>query len=412
MLRVSIPIEVPKVSVLNPNETSRSWQTAKRESAVQLYLSGVEGDSGDLIGARVAGFPLSLNVLPVTDWIDPAEISAAIAAVVQVDPDTPSSVKRFQKLAASVTTPLIAAAYDPPLALVRSLVRSGAHDVVPLPLCIEDLETSIAPLADDAAKRGAAIDASKSKVISVIKGVGGAGATALASQLAIRFAQSEAACGREACLIDLDVQFGDVAFQLGLKPKLSLSDLFEAGTRLDGSLLRATTTDHAGGLKVIAAPPEMMPLEGVSNEHLMEIVDLATREFGTVFVDLPSNWTNWSLSLVARSDLVLLVTELTVAGLNRARRQLKMLESQDLNNLDVRVIANRYDKSQARTIRPADVREALGQDIAYTVTNDFPLMRAAIDRGVPISDIKRKCAIAKDLDVLDAGIAAALGLER
>jgi pilus assembly protein CpaE len=106
------------------------------------------------------------------------------------------------------------------------------------------------------------------------------------------------------------------------------------------------------------------------------------------------------------------VTELTVAGLNRAKRQLRLLDSQDLGPLDVRVIANRYDKSQARTIRPSDVREALGQDIAYTISNDFPLMRAAIDRGVPISDIKRKSAIGKDLNVLDTGIAAALSLER
>jgi pilus assembly protein CpaE len=403
---------VPRVSVINPNETSKSWHTAKRESTVQLYLSGVEGDSAELVGARVAGFPIGLSIMPVTDWIDPEEISAAAAAVVQVDADTPASIKRFQKLAQTVSTPLIAAAYDPPLALVRALVRSGAHDVVPLPLSIEDLETSIAPVADEISNKRAGIEASTSKLVSVIKSVGGVGATALTSQLAIRFAESEAAFGREACLIDLDVQFGDVAFQLGLKPKLSLADLLDAGTRLDGDLLRATTTDHHGGLKVIAAPIEMMPLEGVSNEHLMEIVDLATREFGTVFVDLPTNWTNWSLSMVARSDLVLLVTELTVAGLNRARRQLKLLGSQDLGNLDVRVIVNRFEKSQTRNIRQADVREALGRDVAYTVTNDFPLMRAAIDRGVPISDIKRKSAIGKDLAVLDSGIAAALGLER
>ena len=54
----------------------------------------------------------------------------------------------------------------------------------------------------------------------------------------------------------------------------------------------------------------------------------------------------------------------------------------------------------------------LGRDIAYTVGNDFALMRAAIDRGVPISEIKRKSALAKDLDTLDAGLAAALGRER
>jgi pilus assembly protein CpaE len=31
---------------------------------------------------------------------------------------------------------------------------------------------------------------------------------------------------------------------------------------------------------------------------------------------------------------------------------------------------------------------------------------------VPIDEVKRKSAIGKDLDMLDAGIAAALGLER
>ena len=146
-------IRIDAVSVINPNETARNWQASKRESAVQLYLSGVEGDSADLVGTRVAGFPLSLNVVPVTDWIDPEELSGAVAAIVQVDASTPSSIKRFQKLAQTVATPLIAAAYDPPLALVRSLVRAGAHDVVPLPLNIEDLETSLAPLREELARK-------------------------------------------------------------------------------------------------------------------------------------------------------------------------------------------------------------------------------------------------------------------
>ena len=39
-------------------------------------------------------------------------------------------------------------------------------------------------------------------------------------------------------------------------------------------------------------------------------------------------------------------------------------------------------------------------------------MCAAIDRGVPIDEIKRKSNLAKDLDAIDTGLAAALGLER
>lgn len=398
------------MSVINPNETAKSWHAQKREQAVHLYLSGVEGDAAALVEARVAGFPLSLNVVPVTDWIDPEALSSAVAAVVQVDPDTPASIRRFQKLAQSGPTPLIAAAYDPPLALVRSLIRSGAHDVVPLPLDVEELETSLAPIRDKLAKQGK--HATNAKLVCVVKSVGGVGATALTSQLAIRFAESEAQHGREACLIDLDVQFGDAAFQLGLRPNLSLRELLEAGSRLDGDLLRATLTHHPSGLKVVAAPPEMMPLESLSSEHLIEIVDLAKRELGTVFVEMPTNWTNWSLSLLARADLVLLVTEMSVASLHRARRQLNLIDSQDLGNLDVRVVVNRFEKSVLRTIRPGDVREALGRDIGYMIANDFALMRSAIDRGVPIGEVKRKSALGRDIEILDAGVAVALGLAR
>ena len=400
------------MSVITPNETALNWKANKPEQGVYLYLSGAEGDAAELATTRIAGLPVNLNILPTSDWINPEELAGAAVAVIQVDADSAASMKRFEKLARSVEAPLIAAAYEPPLALVRSLLRAGAHDVVPLPLSFEDLQASIAPLAEQLGRRSEAVGLRHAKLVSVIKSVGGAGATALLSQLAIRFAEHEAPHGREACLIDLDVQFGDVAFQLGLQPKLSLGDLLEAGARLDGDLLRATTSEHSSGLKVIGAPEQMMPLEGISNEHMLRIVDMATREFGTVFVDLPTNWTNWSLSLVARSDMVVLVTELTVAGLNRARRQLALLHSQDLGKLDVRVVVNRFDKSLARMISLADAGKALGRDIGYTVAADSQLMRAAIDRGIPINEIKRKTVLGKDLDVLDAGIAAALGLER
>ena len=400
------------MSVITPNETALNWKANKREKAVHLYLSGADGDAAELATAKLAGFPVYLNILPTTDWINPEELDGAAAAVIQVDSDAAASIKRFQKLAAATETPLIAASYEPPLALVRSLIRAGAHDVVPLPLSFDDVETSLAPLTEEMSRRSTAAAATTAKLVSVMKSVGGVGATSLLTQLAIRFAEKEAVHGREVCLIDLDVQFGDVAFQLGLRPKLSLADLLDAGTRLDGDLLRATTTDHPSGLKVVTAPGEMMPLEGISNEHVLRIVDLATREFGTVFVDLPTNWTNWSLSLIARSDLILLVSELTVAGLNRARRQLNLLDSQDLNGLDVRVVVNRYDKSLARTVSVADAAKALGREVDYTIANDFQVMRGAIDRGVPINEIKRKTALGRDLDVLDAGIAASLGLER
>ena len=400
------------MSVINPNEASRSWRTHRRESSVHLYLSGADGDAAQLVGARVAGFALTLSLLSETDFIDPEELASAAAAVVQVNRDQPSSVKRFQKLAAATRTPLIAAAFEPPLAFVRSLIRAGAHDVVPLPLDIADLETSLAPIQADLAKQSDNASAASAKIVSIIKSVGGVGATALLTQVGIRFAEQEAARGREVCLIDFDVQFGDAAFLLGLQPSLSLADLIEAGARIDGDLLRATTAIHSSGLRVLASPPDMMPLESLSSDQLLQIVELAAKEFGTILVDLPTNWTNWSLSLLARSDVILLVTEMTIPSLYRARRQLDLIKSQELDDLDVRVVVNRFEKGLLKTIRVDDVRESLGREVSFTIANDHALMCAAIDRGVPIAEIKRKSALAKDLDILDAGIAAALGLER
>ena len=400
------------MSVINPNETASAWKAHKREAAVQLYLSGADGDAAGLVGARVAGFPLSLNVGPLTDPIDPEDLAGSAAAVVQVDPAEPKSMKRFEEIAAATRTPLIAAAYEPPLALVRQLVRAGAHDVVPLPLDIDDLETSLLPIRDQIKRNTSSAQSANGKMVCAIKSVGGIGATSLLTQVAIRASENEAKFGREVCLLDLDLQFGNAAFQLGLRPQLTFFDLIEAGGRLDGELLRATTTAHPSGLKVIGAPTSLMPLDAVSSEQIIEIVEIAKREFGTVFVDLPASWTNWSLSLLAQADLVLLITELSVGGLHRARRQLDLLREQDLASVDLRVVVNRFEKGPLKRVRPGDVQKALGRDVSYTITNEPLVMHPAIEQGVPISDIKRRSAVGKDIDMLDSGIAGALGRER
>lgn len=398
------------MSVINPNESSRSWHQHSRAPAVQLYLADGDGSAGALIGQRVAGFPLAVQPCDPDAKIDPASLAGVAAAIVEVAADNPRSIKRFELLAKRSRTPLIATVYEPPLALVRALIRAGAHDVLPLPLDLAEIEAALAPLRDRL-NDASADQTRRGKLVTVIKSAGGAGATALLGQLAVRYAEREVAAGRQTCLIDLDIQFGDAAFQLGLRPKLSLQDLVDAGSRLDGDLLRATTTEHASGLKVIAAPPEMMPLESVSSEHVLDIVDLAASEFGTVFVDLPSNWANWSLSLLARSDLVLLVTPISIPALRQARRQLDLIRSQDLADLDIRVVANRCETGLFKKIRTADVRSALGRDIAFTIVDDEETMRSAIDQGVPIAEIKRKSALARDLDGLDRSVAAAFGRE-
>src|SRR3546814_1108244 len=87
-----------------------------------------------------------------------------------------------------------------------------------------------------------------------------------------------------------------------------------------GALLRSTTTEHPSGLHVVAAPPDIIPLESVSAEQMSDILDLARQEFSNVLVDLPGSWTNWSLSLVALADAVCLITEMSIPSRSDERR--------------------------------------------------------------------------------------------
>jgi pilus assembly protein CpaE len=399
--------------MMGSTDHPKGFQLQGTEAGVQLCLSDVEGEASALVGRRVAGLPIQLSIVPVTDWIDPTDLATAAVAVVQVDADTPASIKRFERLAKNIDKPLIAACYEPPLALVRHLLKAGAHDVLPLPLTLDDLETSVAPIRDRPdATPDAAPALTGGRLITVIKARGGIGATSLVTQLACRFAASEAVAGREVALFDFDVQFGDAAFLLGLKPRMTVADLVEAGPRLDGPLLRSVLVPHASGLQVAGAPRDMLPLETLGSDQVLTIVERALRDVGTVFVDLPANWTNWSLSLVARSHLVLLVGDLSVPGLQRARRQLDMLAEQGLGEVELRLVVNRFEKGLFKSVKTGDAERVLGRSIDFTVASDPELMEAALAEGREVREIKRKAALVKDLEQLDLGVAAALNLER
>ena len=145
------------MSVINPNESSRSWHQHSRVPSVQLYLAEGNGSAGALVGQRAAGFPLTVQPCAPDAKIDPSGLAGLGAAIVEVAADSPASIKRFETLAKKGRTPLIAAVYEPPLALVRALIRAGAHDVLPLPLDMAEIEAALAPLRDRLGE-GTAVD--------------------------------------------------------------------------------------------------------------------------------------------------------------------------------------------------------------------------------------------------------------
>jgi pilus assembly protein CpaE len=109
------------------------------------------------------------------------------------------------------------------------------------------------------------------------------------------------------------------------------------------------------------------------------------------------------------------VTELSVAALNRARRQLDLLAEQDLGRVPLQLIVNRNVRKLlggGSPVKFTDVEQALGRTVDFSIADDPEVLAAAIERGVPIDTIRRKSAIGKDLDTISTALAADFGLER
>ena len=377
--------------------SGKDWNVHREDGSVILVLSEDETASAGVLGGEIAGFGLIMHMLDANAPIPEEDVELARILVVEVRVGDETSLRRILTLRKDYPRlKLIAAVRDASLPIVRTLLRAGVSDVLALPLTREELTICLEQIRDDLEKSN---DKSQGlgKIISIVRSVGGVGATTLATQAASLQVDRDAAAGRETCLIDLDLQFGNAASYLGLSPKLTIADLINAGARVDRAMVRAASVQTPEGLNVIAAPVDIIPLEAASTDQMFHLVDLAAREFGTVFLDLPGTWTNWSMSLVGRSDAIIVVIEMTVASLRQARRQLSLLADQGLQAVPTIIVANRVQKKLFRTIDLADAERALGHPVQYSVANDFPLVSTALDQGVVIGQIKANSKVSKNL---------------
>lgn len=347
---------------------------------------------------------LRLVALPDGEPVPADVIAAARVLVVAVDHASPPSMARVgQVRAARADLPLIVALADASIAQVRTLVRQGVSDVASLPFDAEELISRIL----DASAAGATPDpdGQLAPMIALVGGANGCGATTALTHMAAALGEHDGRA-RKCCVIDLDLQFGDVAAYLGESPALSVVDLLEAGDRLDVEFMRSAAKETAHGFTIIAAPYAIAPLESVDIDQLLKLLEIARREYDLVLLDLPANWTNWTLSAALASSEILLMTDQSLGGLRRARRMMDMFAAVGVSRSRVRLVVNRVEKRLFQSISVGDVADALGGDIFATLAADGADIQAAQDQGTLAGQVNRRSRYAGDIGKL-AGLVAA-----
>lgn len=349
---------------------------------------------------NAAFVPLEANVDLPADVVRSARV-----LVLEVDPSSPESLRRIAKLRSErEDLPIIAALSKADVSLVRTLIRQGISDVAVLPFAAEELASQIL----DASTRLAELapQGALAPMVTVVRSTGGCGATTVVTHLAAALAKADHT-GRGVCVIDLDLQSGDVASYVGLHPKVTVSALIEAGDRLDSDLLRSAVTETAYGFSLIAAPDGIAPVDAVDVDQLLRVLSLARRQFGTVLLDLPADWTNWSLSAVMASSEVLLITDLSIASLRQAKRRLELLRSVGEGGGHIKVVVNRAERRLFKTIGVDEVSQALDCAVAASLSSEGATLRSAQDQGLLVTDVASRSKFAGEIrglaDLLTAG---------
>jgi len=268
----------------------------------------------------------------------------------------------------------------------RRLVQMRVADFLVKPIDGIDLVRACARVAQGPVGEE---EVREAEIFTFLPAAGGVGVTTLAIQTAMTLLNSGPRGGVKTCLVDLDFQHGACADYLDLEPRLDLSEIEPRPERLDRQLLEVMLSQHASGLSVIAAPNRPAEMRSFDPNVVTRLLDLVSSHFDYVVIDMPRTWFSWTDSVLTGSNRLFIVSEMTVPGLRHAKKLTGAITERLGPELSPLVIVNRFEQRLfAPGLRLNDIKQALGAGFCGTIPNNYRLVREAIDRGIPLDEVK------------------------
>lgn len=230
-----------------------------------------------------------------------------------------------------------------------------------------------APEDDSAAGAGAGL------VFAVFSGKGGVGKSTIACNLACEMARPG---GLTAVLVDLDLQFGDVAVMMGIDAPGTMADVVRLYPNLDGPAMGALLGE-SGGVRILAAPfnPELADL--IRAEHVEAALAVLRQAFDVVVIDVAQHLDDVSLDVLERADKVVLVTDLNVPAIKDAKLAFRLFEHLGISRDRVVLVLNRVDAPSDITIQQLEAN--LKHPISARIPSLGKQVIRSVQRGVPLT---------------------------
>jgi len=320
---------------------------------------------------------------------DSLDCDGATVLVVDIDAAVAAETAALARLMARVGTrpPVIAVTQSFDANAARTLVQMRVADFLVKPVQPLDVVRACAQAAQKPAEGDT--KTTEAQIYTFLPAVGGAGVTTLAVQTAMLLLNSGARGKPSTCLVDLEFQHGSVCDYLDLEPRLNLAEIEPRPDRLDRQLLEVMLSYHASGLAVIAAPNRPAEMRSFDPDVVTRLLDLVSTNFEYVVFDMPRTWFSWTDSVLLGSNKLFIVSEATVPGLRHGKQLVAAIRERLGDGLKPQVIINRFRQPMFSSgLALKDVEQSLGDAFCSVIPNDYALVREAIDRGVPLGDVK------------------------
>ena len=288
--------------------------------------------------------------------------------------------------------PLILTGARLPTRLVRAALQLPRADLLETPFAPAELTAMAARLLN------AATPAASSRCWTVIGAVGGCGATLLTAEIAAALAHRHA--GARVCLVDLNLADGAAAAYLGATAGMTLDHVAQA-SRIDAAVLAAFAVQTPDGFDLLAAPRDPGAFGKAPAPLITRLLEVACQTYDWVVVDLPRHRQPWTLDVLAGSDEVLVVSELTVPALMATRAQAAEIEAEAPEAPTPRIVLNRI-ASRLFAAAPsfAEAERAMGRKAEAGVSSDWEAAAASLNLGGVVRRHRPRSKIVRDVDVL------------
>ena len=225
-------------------------------------------------------------------------------------------------------------------------------------------------------------------MICVLGPKGGIGKTVTCCNLGISLVEM----GKRVVLVDLDLQFGDLALSLGLTPQGTVHDLATAGGSLDAGKVEAYLATHSSGMRVLMAPTRPDQASVITIEFLRDVYAVLRSSYDYVIVDTPPGFTPEVIASIDACSHICMVGMLDALSLKNTKLGLETLELMGYEAQRVRLVLNRADSSVGITHN--DVLSILGRPPDVLVPSHRDITRS-VNEGIPIVLSHKRAEAAK-----------------